>query len=141
MQDIMPFLMQHRALTLPLLIVLVLLVVLEFIKQKSNTTQLTPAQLTQLINHDDAAIIDVRTTTQFAEGHIIDAISLPFAELEEKLKKLDKLKNKPVVFVCMTGIDALKAATLSAKQGFLNPRILNGGIRAWREANMPLVKG
>ncbi len=141
MQDIVFFMQHHLALVALFAFVLILLFVLEFIKLKRGANKLTPAQTTQLINHNNAVVVDVRTQDAFLSGHIVNAISLPLSELNNKIKKIEKFKMQPIVVVCGTGIDAAKAAGLLTQQGFLQTQILAGGIRAWRDAELPLVKG
>ncbi len=142
MQDIGLFMQHHPALIAALAVVLVLLVILEFIKIKRGANRLTPAQTVQWMNHNNAAIIDIRNYEAFSTGHIVGAISLPLADLTntEKLKKIEKFKNQPIVLVCAAGMETPRAATTLAQQGF-NVQVLAGGIRAWRDAGMPLVKG
>lgn len=140
MQEIILFIQHHVLLVAAMIATLVILMILEFINQKRSASQVSPAKATFLINREDAVVIDVRSSTLFADGHIIGAQSIPLAELEEKSKKkLDKYKSKPLIITCMTGLDSAKAALLLISQGF-DARILTGGIRAWREAGMPIVK-
>jgi len=139
MQDIMLFIVHHRILSLSLVSVVILLIILEFIKLKSSATRLTPAEVTELLNHQNAVIVDIRSAAQFKEGHIVGSLSLPMAELEQKVKKLEKFKSQPMIIVCASGLESPRAAVLLGKQGF-NIRILGSGMRAWREAAMPLVK-
>lgn len=139
MQDLTVFIQNHWQLSSVLIVVLILLTIVEFIKQKSDTSRLTPRQVTQLINHENAAVVDVRDTDAFASGHILNAASLPVKDLEQKLQKIEKFKSQPIVLVCSTGLDSARAFSVLQKKGF-NVKILGGGIRAWREADLPLVK-
>lgn len=140
MQDILVFAQQHSTLSAALIAVLVLLTILEFIKSKNSAHRLTPARATQMINHQNATLLDIRTKDAFTAGHIVDAISIPLAELENKYKKLEKSKAQPIIIVCETGLESARAATLLAKHGFTT-HILAGGIRSWKDAEMPVVKG
>ncbi len=54
-------------------------------------------------------------------------------------KKLDRLKNKPLIVVCDNGVDSQKAAASLSKQGY-TVFALAGGLRAWSGAELPLVK-
>ena len=139
MQDFLLFLQNHFNLVLPLGIVMTALMALEYYKQQSGAKQISPARLTLLLNHDDAAIVDIRSADQYQTNHIIGSVSLPLNEMKDKTQKLDKFKPKPIVLVCANGIDSMKASTLLIKAG-LEVLILQGGIRAWRDANMPLTK-
>lgn len=139
MQDILLFMQQHWALTTALVIVLTALFIIELIKIKQSTNRLTPAEATQLINHQNAVVVDIRLQDAFLAGHILDAISVPLRELEENTKKLDKHKQHPIIVVCATGTESPRAATLLTKHGF-KTHLLAGGIQAWRRAEMPLIK-
>lgn len=140
MQDILLFINHHLPLFTALAIVLVILIILEFIKLKRGAIRLTPARLTQLINHHKAVIIDIRSADAFKAGHVTGAISIPFSELKQKMKTIEKFKSQPIVIICATGVDSPKAAVLLMQQG-IPAQMLHGGIRAWREAEMPLIKG
>lgn len=140
MQDIFLFIQHHWLLSVAFVIVLIGLMVLEFIKLQKGTQQTSPQQAVLLINRDDAVVVDLRHPDAFMTGHIVDAISIPRTELEAKYKKLEKFKSKPIVIACATGIESGGAATFLTKQGF-DVRILAGGLRGWKEAELPLVKG
>jgi rhodanese-related sulfurtransferase len=140
MQDFITFLQLHWVLSATFITVIFVLLIIELIKQKQSATQLSPSRVTQLINHDDAVIIDLRSSTLFADGHITGAESVPFTDLNQKMKKLDKFKSKPVVLVCLNGSEAPRAALTLKSNGF-NVHTLAGGMRAWREADLPVVKG
>jgi rhodanese-related sulfurtransferase len=139
MQDIVLFVQHHWALNLILAIVVLALIIVEFINQKTSPRQLSPGQTTLLINHGNAAIADLRSTDVYKNGHIINSISLPLPELKEKTGKLQKFKSQPIVLVCASGVESLRASQILLTQGF-DVRILAGGIRAWIDADMPLVK-
>ncbi len=139
MQDILLFAQHHSTLSAALIAVLVLLTILEFIKSKNSAHRLTPARATQMINHQNALILDIRNKDVFTTGHIVDAVSIPLSELESKYKRLDKSKTQPIIIVCATGLESPRAATLLAKHGFTT-HILAGGLRSWKESDMPLVK-
>ena len=140
MQDIVLFIQHHWLLNLILFVVLLLLMLLELLTQKQGGPRLSPLQVVQLINHDNAVIVDVRNPALFVEGHIIDAVSIPADDIAEKWKKLEKFRSKPIILTCQSGTDSSRAAAFLTKQGF-DIKTLTGGLRAWREADMPLVKG
>ena len=139
MQDIVLFIQHHWMLNTAFLMILFILILVEFIHQKRNATKASPAQVTQLINRSKAALIDIRDTSAFAEGHIIGSLSIPVAELQKQTKKLDKLKTNPVVIICQQGTESTRTADHLLKQGF-DIRVLAGGINAWRNADLPLIK-
>lgn len=140
MQDIVSFIQYHLMLSLMFITVLILLLILEILKIKRAVNQLSPLQAVQFMNHQKAVVVDVRPAEAFASGHIVGAISLPLAKLSEKMKKLEKFKAQPLILIYSTHAECSRAATLLLQQGF-TVRILAGGLQAWKEAQMPLVKG
>jgi rhodanese-related sulfurtransferase len=139
MQDIALFIQHHWMLNLAFLLILFILIILEFMHQKRNAAKASPAQVTQLMNRSKATLIDIRDKAAFSEGHIIGSLSIPAADLPNQAKKLEKLKANPIVMVCMQGAESSRVADPLLKQGY-DVRILAGGITAWRNADMPLVK-
>ena len=80
--------------------------------------------------------LDVRSTTEFAAGHIPGAISIPLEEIEARLEDISP--DVPVVLVCKGGKRACMAT------GLLEPcrqdvAVLDGGTDAWSKAGLPLV--
>ncbi|MGY1490287.1 rhodanese-like domain-containing protein [Methylobacillus pratensis] len=94
-----------------------------------------------LINRSHAVVLDVRDDAEFAAGHIADAKHIPLAQLPERLKELSKFKDKPVLVYCESGVRAGKAAVILAKNEFKQVKQLQGGVKAWQDAKLPLVKG
>lgn len=93
-----------------------------------------------LINRKDAVVLDVRDDGEFANGHITNARHIPEKQIEERIKELDKLKNKPVIVSCASGRRSAAVADNLRKQGFAEVVALRGGIGAWVQAGMPLEK-
>jgi rhodanese-related sulfurtransferase len=92
------------------------------------------------MNRSNAVVVDVREATEYAQGHIADAKHIPLAQLGERLKELTKYKEKPVLLHCQGGVRSAKACDLLAKQGFTKLYNLQGGINAWQQAKLPVVK-
>lgn len=101
---------------------------------------LTPAEAVQLMNREKAVVIDVGEPHEFAAGHVIGARNLPFGELEDRLAGLVKNKTTPVIMVCPVGARAARAAGLARKLGFEQARSIAGGLKAWRDASLPVEK-
>lgn len=139
MQDISTFIANHMALTYALASVLVALMILEFIRLKKQAGRVDPARAVQLINRENAAVIDVRAADLFKSGHIIDALSFPANAVLDNTKKIERFRGKPLIIVCSAGIESQKIASTLIKQGY-NAYSLAGGMRAWSAAEMPVVK-
>ncbi len=99
-----------------------------------------PMDAVTLINRKDAVVIDVRDEGEFASGHITNARHIPEKQLADRVKELEKLKDKPVIVSCAMGRRASAAVETLKKQGFTDVVALRGGISAWSQAGMPLEK-
>lgn len=97
-------------------------------------------EATQLINRQDALVLDVREAARYAEGHILGARNLPLAELERRAGELDKYKGRPVIVACDTGSSSARAASRLKALGFTQAVSLAGGFRAWVQGGLPMEK-
>ena len=97
-------------------------------------------EATQLINHRDAVVVDVREDNEWVTGHIPHARHIPLGQLASRLKELEKFKAKPIVVGCRSGHRSANACSVLKKNGFNEVYNLKGGIIAWEQANMPVEK-
>ena len=97
-------------------------------------------EATQLINREDALVLDVRDTAEYAGGHVLGAKNIPLASIEARAGEIDKHKAKPVIVLCGDGSRASKAAGILRARGFANVVNLSGGFPAWQQAGLPVVK-
>lgn len=97
------------------------------------------AEAVQLINREKGVLIDVSEPEEFAKGHAVGARNIPFGQLEGH-KSLPSNKALPLVLVCPTGARAGRAAGMLRKLGYEKARALAGGLKAWRDANLPVEK-
>jgi len=135
------FLGNHFYLTLGFVGVLVALIVTEARQFTRGYKALTPAGLTQLINRDNALLIDVSSVADFEKGHIPGAKHVAMSQFDPESKDLLKVKDLPVALVCKSGQISAGAAHRLNKAGFSKVFWLEGGLGAWGEAQMPLAKG
>ena len=106
----------------------------------SGIEQITPAQLTRLMNRENAVVIDVRSQEEFNKGHILNAHNIPEGELQSRQKELEKLRKNPIVPCCDSGVTALKVARSLKATGYEKIFVLKGGVHAWQGAGLPLSK-
>jgi rhodanese-related sulfurtransferase len=100
----------------------------------------SPALAVQMINKEKAVVIDVCETSEFAAGHVAGARNVPLGELAGGAKGLPSNKKLPLVVVCASGVRSAKAVGELKKMGYENAQSLAGGLKAWREANLPIEK-
>lgn len=99
-----------------------------------------PHGATQLINHEDAVIVDVRSVAEFKDGHIVNAINIPLNGFEKGINQLEKHRDKPIVAVCRSGSRSGAAAKILRKKGFEKAKNLRGGMLAWSNASLPVKR-
>ncbi|WP_395058890.1 rhodanese-like domain-containing protein [Polaromonas sp.] len=94
----------------------------------------------QLINREKAVVVDVSEVEEFAAGHVVGAKNIPLGQLEEKLPSAVKNKDLPLILVCPSGARANRALAMAKKLGYQQAQCLAGGLKSWKEANLPLEK-
>ncbi len=137
MQEFIQFVITHWVLWLALVLLIILILIEEFRGKVGGLPRLAPGDLTQMINKDEAVVIDVRDKTAFTAGHITGSVNIPSAELEANGKKLEKYKTKTLVIVNAT--ESIPNTKTLQAAGY-KIATLNGGITGWRQAGLPLVK-
>ena len=108
--------------------------------QGATATGLTTANAVLLINRERAVVVDVGEAAEFAAGHVGGARNLPLDQLEKRLPELVKNKAVPVILVCVSGSRANRALATAKKLGYEKAQVLAGGLKAWKEANLPVEK-
>ena len=106
----------------------------------AGASGLTPTQAVQLINREKAVVIDVCSADEFAAGHVAGAKHVPLGELQERLPSLVKNKALPVVLVCASGARSQRAVAIAKGLGYDKAESLAGGLKAWRDASLPVEK-
>ena len=139
--ELMAFAGRHPYLSLALGGLTVALVYNEIAGRLSGIRRLGPAEVTALINHGNALLVDVRGASDFEKGHIAGSKNVQMTQFDPENKQLAPAKSLPVVMVCKVGQTASFAARRLRKAGFTDVAVLEGGIQAWQAADLPLVKG
>ena len=132
---------RNPVLSLALVGLTVAIVVNEILGLLSGVRRIGPAQLTALVNRDNALVVDLRAIGDFEKGHIAGAKNVQMSQFDPENKALAPAKSLPVVLVCQVGQTATTAAKRLRKAGFAQVAVLEGGIQAWQSADLPLVKG
>ena len=101
---------------------------------------LSPANAVLLMNRSKAVVVDVCEPQEFAQGHVTGSRNVPLAELEQRLPEVVKNKALPVIMVCQSGARAGRAVGIAKKLGYEQAQVMAGGLKAWKEANLPLEK-
>lgn len=102
------------------------------------TPKVTVTELNTRLNQGERfQLIDVRTPQEYAEGHVPGAMNLPMDQAEARLNDLQR--QDPVVLICQSGRRAGMTCELlkSHHDGLV---VLEGGTKAWMDAQLPVVK-
>jgi rhodanese-related sulfurtransferase len=135
------FIGAHPVLSMGFLAVTLALVLNEVTRFTQGFRHISPAQLTQLINRENALVVDISPLGDYEKGHIVGSKHLLLSQLDPESKLLAKVKELPVAVVCRTGMTSPQAAKRLVKAGFTRVHVLDGGIGAWQGADLPLAKG
>jgi rhodanese-related sulfurtransferase len=106
----------------------------------ANAGSLTAQGAVQLINRQRAVVVDVREPDEFAAGHVTGAKNVPLNQLEQKLPTTVKNKTLPLLLVCATGGRAQRAVAMAKKLGYEQAQAVAGGLKSWKDANLPVEK-
>ena len=106
----------------------------------AGASGLNPTAAVQLINRDKAVVVDVGDAQEFAQGHVGGAHHVPLDQLQTRLPEVVRSKSTPVLLVCASGGRAQRAQAQARKLGYENAQALAGGLRAWKEASLPVEK-
>jgi len=92
-------------------------------------------------NNPDFVILDVRTPGEFRQGYIEGAVLLDYyaADFRERFAQLDR--DATIFLYCRSGNRSSHVLRMADELGFRSVYDLRGGILAWKEAGLPLVKG
>ncbi len=105
---------------------------------------ISPIELQNLlVAQPSLPLLDVRTPVEFAEVHVPQARNIPLDEIKPReLAGSGQIrKDQPVYLLCRSGQRATRAAERFAKEGFVEPVVVEGGTLAWIESNLPVTRG
>ena len=108
--------------------------------QGATSGGLSAASAVQLINRERAVVVDVCEAEEFAAGHVGGARNVPVGQLERRLPEVVKNKTVPLILVCASGARANRALAVAKKLGYDKAQVLGGGMKAWKDANLPVEK-
>ncbi|GEK73178.1 MULTISPECIES: rhodanese-like domain-containing protein [Halomonas] len=132
------FVQNHPLLVAAFALVLVAWIAYEI--RSGGANGVTTSEATQLVNREDAVVLDVRDKNDFKAGHIAGARNIPQSSLDSRLGELEKYKGKPIIVACKHGQTAGVAMAKLTKAGFERVYKLKGGMTQWQTDGLPLVK-
>ena len=140
-EELLAFAGRHQLLSLGLAGLTIAIAFNELSRLFRGYKALRPAELTALINRENALVVDLSAAADFDKGHIAGSRNVAPGQFDPEHKQLANAKALPVVVVCRNGQASSAAAKRLKKAGFEQVHWLDGGIAAWQQADLPLVKG
>ena len=140
-EELQAFLGRNQLLAMALLGITLAILYTELSRLFRGFRGLRPAELTVLMNRESALVVDLQAQADFDRGHIAGAKNVQVSQFDPENRKLAGAKALPVVAVCRTGQASAAAAKRLRKAGFEKVYVLEGGLAAWQQADLPLVKG
>jgi rhodanese-related sulfurtransferase len=112
----------------------------EIRQRAAMASAIAPSEAIRMVN-SGAVLVDLRAANQFKDGHIAGARNLPGDQIAADAKSLEKLASKTVVLYCGDGATTAAAQRTLARAGAKNVYSLRGGLDAWKQENLPVVRG
>lgn len=108
-------------------------------RQRHEFEPISAGELAARLRQNDVILLDVRPTVEYEAGHIPDAISIPWHELQQRLDELPP--DKEVVAYCRGPycVFADDALALLAEKGHVVRR-LEEGVAEWRQAGYAVAQ-
>lgn len=141
MEQLLTFIANHPILVGAFAVVLAALIATEFARMTRRWTELDTTQAIMLINRRDPLILDVSNSSDYANGHILNAEHMPPSRIESGNAQLLKKSDRPVLVYCKNGQVSPQMATRLVKLGFEDVNLLRGGLAQWISDQQPVTRG
>lgn len=139
MQQILEFSANHPLLVGGFLAIATLLIAGEVRRMTRGFPVVSAIRATELLNHEDAVFLDIREQSEFSDGHILNTLHIPADAIDDRIKELEKYRDRPIIVYCATGSRSLSVCASLFKRGFEKVTNLGGGLQAWKTANLPVT--
>ena len=109
--------------------------------QQAPKRNMTPPEAVALLKTQPAVVVlDVRTPSEFQNGHLANALNIDFRspDFARQLARLDK--SKTYLVHCAVGGRSTRSLPKLDSLGIKNVIHLDGGMDAWQKASLPVVK-
>jgi rhodanese-related sulfurtransferase len=106
--------------------------------EKRNLDAVEAARLIK--ERTEITLLDVRTPEEYAAGHVQKALNINYYDhnFQKDAARLDT--RKTYLIYCASGNRSSKARVILTQIGITNLYHLDGGIKAWQAASLPIVK-
>lgn len=98
-----------------------------------------PLRARDLVERENALIVDVREPDEWAQARIPGAVHIPLGRLRERAHEIPK--DRAVILQCQGGNRSAGAVRTLLDLGFSNVHNLEGGITDWAADGLPIERG
>ncbi len=121
-------------------LVLIAIIIFLFVKKLSTffggkAVEIKAEQAFELIQHQQAILIDLAEQAIFEKGHIPGAISMPGITFINGTAKLVDI-SKPVILLPMKGLFPMPVIQFLYAEGITKLYLFKGGLDEWKEAGL-----
>jgi rhodanese-related sulfurtransferase len=95
---------------------------------------------TRMMNSENPLVLDVREPKEFVGSRLPNALHIPLSQLKERGAEIAKSLSRPVIVYCDHGMRGGATTSALTRLGFTRVQSLRGGLRAWKEAGLPMQK-
>ena len=104
----------------------------------ASVETLTAAELAGLIEAGQVVLIDVRTPGEFESGRLAGALNAPVGEFDAG--GIPRDATRETILYCRSSGRSKRAAEMLAEEWDTKVRHLEGGILAWEDAGLPVLR-
>jgi len=118
---------------------LTMLLILGSCKDKDANKEiviLSPQEFYDATAQKDLQLLDVRTSKEFEEGHLEDAVNIDVLEDDFSAKAESLDKEQPVYLYCRSGNRSAKASAILTDLGFKEIYDMQGGYLQWESEDI-----
>jgi len=137
---LLPFLEKNWPLVLVFVLSGVMLLWPLLQRRLSPVREIGTLDATRLINTGNPLVLDVREPREFVGSRLPNATHVPLSQIKDRGGELAKFVSRPVLVYCDRGLRGGAAASALGKLGFTKVQSLRGGLKAWKEAGLPMQK-
>ena len=123
--------------------IVLLFVVCAYAIAYAQPVNISSQQAKKMIDSKDyGLVLDVRTMEEYTGelGHIDGAVLIPVQELKDRIKEVEKYKDKKVIVVCHSGVRSRKASDILMQSGFKKVFNIADGMVGWDSQKYPVKR-
>ena len=139
MNQYIDFINRNPMLFVLLAVIVSMIIWTEFRRFTRGFKEVSPVEAVQLINHEEAVLLDIREDAELSQGRIAGAKHIPLSVLKQRVEELNKFRAKPIITFCRSGNRSVEASNLLKKNQFEKVYHMKGGLIEWENANLPKV--